>query len=573
MTATLQPRLASASSPMLGRYRVDAKLGDGAMADVYRAYDKSIDRSVAIKVLKEELARDAELSARFLREARAAGALNHPNIATIYDVGVVDGITYIAMELVEGQTLDVALQTQGRFAYERVLELGVQLASALEYAHRAGIVHRDLKPSNILLTADGRTAKLLDFGVARIDSEAANHELGRTQFGQLMGTPRYMSPEQALGKPVDHRSDLFSLGVVLYELVTGKVAFPGTTLATLAIKIAQDRVEPIERSAADCPRGMSFIIDKLLAKKPEQRFQSAGALGVALKRELAAQIEHVPARRGLPLRLKLLLLMATVTAAALALSMFSALTRQERTLERIAIGSGASISDFVTRNTGVQFAENAGLPTPEQDWTTLQAFVASAAKDSQIRSMTVSDNSGIVRAASDPALLGQRYHPASGERPIGNGEGRSPGLTVSEALDGGADIGLRFVRPIHYAGANFGSVDVVMQRSALDAATADTRNMLLMLSLVVVAVVAAIAYLCGAMVTRPLARLTDALNESAQCGFALRISHSRRDEFGAAFEAFNTAAAAIEPRLDGCEDRQAEADLALTRVVTSSQQG
>jgi serine/threonine-protein kinase len=241
-------------------------------------------------------------------------------------------------------------------------------------------------------------------------------------------------------------------------------------------------------------------------------------------------------------------------------------------LERIALVAGSSISDFVTRNTGVLFAENAGLPAPDQDWTTLQAFVASAARDPEIRSMVVADNSGTIRAASNATLLGQRYHPAIEERPIGTAgvalNTGPPGLVVSEAEDAGDGNGLRFVRPIHYAGADFGSVDVVMRRSALDAATADTRAMLLMFSLVVVCVVAAIAYLSGAMVTRPLARLTKALDESANCDFALRISHGRRDEFGAAFDAFNAAAGAVEPRLDGTGASHMEADLALTRVIT-----
>ena len=565
-----------ASKVMLGRYRLDEKIGEGAMADVYRAYDESIDRAVAVKVLKEDLARDRELSLRFLREARAAGALSHPNIATIYDVGVVARVTYIAMELIEGQTLDVALQAQGRFPYERVLDLGVQLASALDYAHAAGIVHRDLKPSNILLTADGRTAKLLDFGVARRDGDAGGEqELARTQFGQLMGTPRYMSPEQALGKPLDHRSDLFSLGVVLYELITGKVAFPGSTLATLAIKIAQEKVEPVERSAADCPRGMSFIIDKLLAKRPEQRFQSADALRDALKRELAEHSDQVPTRRGLPLRLKLLMLMASVTALVLAGSMTSLLSRQERTLQRMAIVSGSSISDFVTRNVGVLFAENAGLPPAEQDWTTLQAFVASASKDPEVRGMIVADSGGIIRAADDSALIGRRYRSTQAEQPIetalaGQPAGSAP--TVSEAPDRGSGAGLRFVRPIRYAGADFGKVDIVLKRNSLNAAIADTRDMLLLLSLAIIAVVSAIGYLSGALVTRPLRRLTRALNEAADCGFALRISDRRRDEFGAAFDAFNAAAATIEPRLGSGAASGGEADVKLTRVVPPPRQ-
>ena len=200
---------------MLSRYKIEAKLGEGAMADVYRATDPEIGRTVAIKVLKQEYAPNQQFAARFLREARAAGALSHANIATIYDFGQVDAVSYIAMELVEGRPLDEVLQAQGRIPYERVLQLARQLADALAYAHGAGIIHRDIKPSNILISPDGLTAKLVDFGVARM-GDIEGEGLARTQAGQLVGTPRYMSPEQALGLPIDHRTDLFSLGVVLY---------------------------------------------------------------------------------------------------------------------------------------------------------------------------------------------------------------------------------------------------------------------------------------------------------------------------------------------------------------------
>jgi tRNA A-37 threonylcarbamoyl transferase component Bud32 len=551
---------------MLGRYRIDGRLGEGAMADVFRAFDPGIGRTVAVKVLKPEYGRDPELGERFLREARAAGALNHPNIATVYDVGEADGVAYIAMELIEGQPLDTLLLAQGRLPYERVLALGQQLASALDYAHRAGVVHRDVKPSNILLSADGRTAKLLDFGVARIgdiDVSGTEGRLARTQVGQMIGTPRYMSPEQALGIPVDQRSDLFSLGVVLYEMVTGKVAFPGMGLATLAIQIAQERVEPIARSAADCPPGLRFVIDKLLAKKPEQRFADGHAVYEALTREIAATAEAAPGRRGLPLKIKLPLALVTVTAIALVASVSSILERQQRTLEHMAIVSGRSIAAFVTGNTAVLAADNAGLAPEQQDWTALQAFVASASRDQEIRDMVVADTGGIVRAADDAKLIGTRYRRTVGEAAIGSGAG------VTAAPDRGKGAGLRFVRPIRYAGAEFGTVDLVLRRTALDAAIDNARMLLTVLSLVIMGVVLVIGYLSGAMVARPLARLRKALDEAAKSDFALRISHRRRDEFGATFDAFNRAAAAVEPHLAGTG---AQADIAMraTRVVPSA---
>jgi eukaryotic-like serine/threonine-protein kinase len=546
---------------MLGRYRIEGRIGEGAMADVFRAHDPSIGRTVAIKVLKPDFRRDPELGARFVREARAAGALSHAHIATIYDVGEADSVPYIAMELVEGKPLDDVLAAQGRMPYERVLLLGAQMASALGYAHAQGIVHRDVKPSNILLSADGKTAKLLDFGVARVGE--VDH-LARTQAGQMIGTPRYMSPEQALGMPVDRRSDLFSLGVVLYEMVTGKVAFDAPGMATLAIQIAQEKVAPIDRTAADCPPGLRAIIDKLLAKKPEARFADATALHDALQRELmAVTVDRPVARRGLSIRVKLPLVLVALTAVALFASISPILSRQQRTLEHMAITSGASIAGFVTSNAAVLAADNAGLPAEQQDWAPLQAFVTSAARDQGIRDVVVADASGVIRAASDPARVGQHYAPPANERALDSTE-----RTAVTAVDTGSAPGLRFVRPIRYAGADFGTVDLVVRRAALDAAIDGARWLLFALAAIVMGVVLVIGYLSGSLVARPLRRLQRALADARTSDFALRIAHRNRDEFGAAFDAFNQLADAVEPRLAGITAPD-PAGLLATRVESA----
>ncbi|MDP5278855.1 protein kinase [Sphingomonas sp. DG1-23] len=529
----------------LGRYRIEARIGEGAMADVFRAHDPDIGRIVAIKALKPDYRRDPELGARFLREARAAGALNHPNIATIYDVGEADGVPYIAMELIDGRPLDMVLQAQGRMPFERVLALGAQLADALAWAHAQGVVHRDVKPSNILLSSDGKTAKLLDFGVARIAE--SDGQLARTQAGQMIGTPRYMSPEQALGLPVDARSDLFSLGAVLYEMVTGKTAFDASGLATLALQIAQEKVSPIERSAADCPPGLRQIVEKLLAKKPDQRFADGAQLLQALRRETSAlSAEDAVARRGLSLRVKLPLALVSITLIALLLSISAILTRQQRALEHMAIASGETIATFVTKNAAVLLADNAGLPPEQQDWAPLQAFVTAASQDGGVRGIVVMDAGGTIRAASDGRRVGQRYASHSGEpRLSAAGE-----LVVTNAADGKGGA-LRFVRPIRYAGADFGSVDILLPRTSLDAAMANARTLMIVLASIIMLVVLAIGYMSGAMVVRPLRRLQQSFDEAREQGFALRISHRRRDEIGALFDGFNRLAAEIEPRLHG----------------------
>ena len=548
----------------LGRSSIEGRLGEGAMADVYRAIDPSIGRKVAIKVLKPEYARNPGLNIRFLREARAAGALSHPNIATIYEVGEEEGIAYIAMDLIEGQPLDTLLLANGRMPYERVLVLGQQLAGALAYAHRMGVVHRDVKPSNILLSNDGRTAKLVDFGVARIDDldpDQSNDHLAQTQFGQMIGTPRYMSPEQALSLPIDHRSDLFSLGIVLYEMVTGKAAFPGIGLATLAIQIAQERVEPIERSASDCPPGLRFIIDKLLSKKPEQRFADGDAVRKAIMREMSAREESAVPRRGLSLRVKLPLLLATVTFAVLAICGALISTREERAFEDMAATSGRTIAAFVASNAGVVAVDNAGLPADQQDWGALQAFVSSASDDREISAMTVVDTNNIVRAATNSRRIGARYATRQGEARFAGANGA---VVSYVGADQGA--GMRIVQPIRYAGASYGTVDIVVRTEALVSATNNTRWLLVMLSLVVMVTVMIVGYLSGAAVTRPLGRLRKALDEAATSGFALRISHRRGDEFGAAFDAFNRAAGAAEEKFAaGTTDD--DASMLATRIA------
>lgn len=545
----------------LGRYRIEARIGEGAMADVFRAHDPDIGRTVAIKALKPDYRRDPELGARFLREARAAGALNHPHIATIYDVGEADGVPYIAMELVDGRPLDAVLQAQGRMPFERVLALGGQLAEALAYAHAQGVVHRDVKPSNILLSSDGATAKLLDFGVARIGESEG--QLARTQAGQMIGTPRYMSPEQALGLPVDARSDLFSLGAVLYEMVTGKMAFDASGLATLAMQIAQEKVAPIERAAGDCPPGLRQIVDKLLAKKPDQRFADGAQVVQALRRESAALVaEDAVTRRGLSLRIKLPLALVSITLVALLLSISTILTRQQRALELMAIASGETIATFVTKNAAVLLADNAGLPPEQQDWAPLQAFVSAASQEGGVRGITVVDAGGTIRAASDGGRVGQRYAAPSGEARLSVANE----FAVTDAPDGQGGA-LRFIRPIRYAGADFGSVDIRLPRTSLDAATANARTLMIVLAAIVMLVVLVIGYLSGAMVVRPLRRLEASFDAAREQDFALRISHRRRDEIGALFDGFNRLAAEIEPRLHGAPPEIAALDATCIQIA------
>ncbi|HEU5251115.1 MAG TPA: protein kinase [Thermoanaerobaculia bacterium] len=272
----------------LGQYRVTASLGAGGMGEVYRATDSKLGRDVAIKVLPADTAAHPDRRQRFEQEARAASALNHPNILTVYDIGETEGTTYIAMELVEGKTLREILASGEPLPTKRLLDIAVQTAEGLAKAHGAGIVHRDLKPENLMVSKDGYV-KILDFGLAKLtepvsqDASGLPTVIGATQPGTVMGTAGYMSPEQASGQPVDFRSDQFTFGAILYEMATGKRAFQRKTGAETLVAIIREEPESLGQLAPKAPAPIRWIVERLLAKDPEERYASTKDLARDLK--------------------------------------------------------------------------------------------------------------------------------------------------------------------------------------------------------------------------------------------------------------------------------------------------
>ena len=255
----------------LGRYEIVGELGQGAMGVVYKATDPLIDRIVAIKTITLSLAQEErdEYEARFYQEAKAAGRLSHPNIVTIYDVGRSGDIAYIAMEFLQGRELRDILNDDKILPVDQIMDIVAQVASGLAYAHEHGIVHRDVKPSNIMVGRDGHV-KITDFGIARMASAAV-----RTQTGMVLGSPKYMSPEQVMGKLTDQRSDIFSLGVMLYEMLTGQPPFMGENVNAIMYQTLNAIPQPPSALNASVPDMLNFIVAKALAKDLDARYQNA----------------------------------------------------------------------------------------------------------------------------------------------------------------------------------------------------------------------------------------------------------------------------------------------------------
>ena len=259
----------------VGRFEIVDKLGAGAMGEVFRAHDPLLGRDVAIKVVTGRLGEDETARERFLREARAAAQLNHPNIVTIHDFGEEQGTAYMAMELLEGEDLRELLRKDALANLDDKLATMEQVLEGLAFAHSKGVVHRDLKPGNVRVLPQGRV-KIMDFGLARLAQDGA-------ATGALMGTPHYMSPEQVQGERATARSDVFSLGAMFYEILSGRLPFPGHTIAVVLYGVVHRDPEPLARSAPALPPGLAAVVMRALSKAPHARYADAGEMLQALR--------------------------------------------------------------------------------------------------------------------------------------------------------------------------------------------------------------------------------------------------------------------------------------------------
>ena len=280
--------------PQLGRYVIDSEIGRGAMGVVFKATDSVLQRTVAVKTVNMAMEKDHadKYEARFYQEARAAGGLNHPNIVTVYDAGKAGDVVYMAMEYIQGVELRSLLVEGQAMGVPQALSIAAQVAEGLAYAHQQGVVHRDIKPANIMVVAEG-PVKITDFGIARMRASA-----DLTQTGVMLGSPKYMSPEQVIGKRADHRSDIFSLGVILYEMLTGSAPFSGENVTALMYQIVNFAPPAPSSVNRQVPEMLDYVVAKMLAKPLEQRYQDAREVAKDLRE--CERMLATPLPAGLP---------------------------------------------------------------------------------------------------------------------------------------------------------------------------------------------------------------------------------------------------------------------------------
>jgi HAMP domain-containing protein len=552
----------SGTMQQVGRYLIRERLGRGGMATVFKAHDPTINRDVAIKFLHASLCADDEYRARFVREARAAGGLSHPNIVIVHDVGEIDGRPYMAMELIEGVSLADEIEKHKTMPIRDVVVMGMQLARALDYAHQRGIVHRDIKPGNIMRLAGSQTIKVTDFGIAHMDDRGEDTDAAsRTRIGDVLGTPQYMSPEQTNGEKLDGRSDLFSTGIVLYQMLTGRRPFRGDSLIAVATRIASEDPPPITKQRPDVPASLRRVVDRCLAKQPSNRFQTGRELSDALAKVLA-ELDEIAREKNrpriVPLRVKWAAMMAAIVAVVMGLTAAVITQRQYAAMMEQVSDYGASLARMIAQ-------QNAAAVLGE-DWEQVDVGVQEIMKTRNFERVTVIDLGGIVRVSSLPALVGQPYKPETTER-LGKHTG-SIAATRYAGANGSPVLG--FEAPITFQDKQVGRVALGVPEEPLTQVARLSIMLMVVLAVVTVLAVAIAMYFVANWFAKPIRLVADSMAEIGKGRFDHRINEQRKDEFGELYVAFDAMAQALQDRNAAGIDTPLPPTLATPRTTATT---
>lgn len=516
------------------RYQVGNELGQGAMATVYEAYDPSIDRQLAIKILREDRCVDSDYVMRFLREAKAIGNLSHPHIVTVYDVGEYENRPFIVMELLEGIPLNVLMKAGNKFPLKDAVSIGIQLAMALDYAHSRGIVHRDIKPSNIICSQYDKKIKITDFGIAHFEDAA---ETKQTQMGDVLGTPQYMPPEQLEGAAVDGRSDLFSVGIILYQLLTGDRPFKGDSITSLMYQITTVEPKSVEEHVPDIPQQISRIVSKLLNKDPDNRFQTGKELANALIKALHNTKDDGLVQRTqriVPIRVKWSLLMASIVSITMLVSIVFGFSKQYSAMTAQMTDYGDSLVNFV--------AAESAIPIFSEDWVTIELFVKEASARQEFGYLMIIDHLGFVRGSNLSGSLGKRFESAPGIKLVND-----PGISgiFKKVLTGSTEV-VDFNAPILFQGKTIGEVHLGLSQASLQNLAELTLYIMVALLVITITVVVVFSYALGKYFSSSITIIRSALEEIISGRYHHRIEKGGNDEFSQLFVTFNQMAKKLQ---------------------------
>ena len=525
--------LAEDSFP-LSRYKPLKELGSGSSGRVYLARDMMLNKLVAVKTL-QQLTGEQLIS--FQEEAKATSLLNHKNIVKILDFGAIEsGIPYMVLEYIPGLSLFKQLERHRGLPWQTTVDIFIEICRALSYAHKEGVMHRDVKPSNIIRVGGQHQVKITDFGIAHIENPDG---MRLTMVGTIVGTPRFMSPEQARGEQnIDGRSDLFSVGVLLYYLLSGKHPFTGETVISLCNKILNVPPTPMAEVAPQVPAGLRRIVERLLNKDINKRFQSGKALAVALRGVRAEMDEDRQRSREnklMPMRHRWAVLLTLMVALVTAGGSYWLHRTQVQTMTRMVEDFGASLVEFVAYQNGEWLLR--------EQWPEVEVFVKTTSEGRELSHLRILDTDGIVRGSTDASEIGTTMTVGAAE----DSAVMRGSIAVVEKVKAGQPV-IEFHSPVQYVGRTVGSVSLGLSAKPVQNAALVTVFVMAGLSIVIVLIVLLGAYALSARLSRPLAALRDGISRLARGDFSRPVAIPQDGQFEDLIRDFNRMMESVEPK-------------------------